>query len=570
MPDRHFRIGILLAILLIACIGYANTFDGGWVWDDVSSVLLHQHVQTPSAFFELFTEDQHAFGRGQGNFYRPLVAFSFMIDFLLSYDSALDARPNAGHPDIKPFVFHLTNLLWHVAAAFALFWLLLKLDAPRLVQAAVPLLYVAHPLHTEAVAYISGRADMMSAAGIYLGLCFALSEASGARRICAWAASGLCFAAALLSKESALIFPVLLALLIFLRPFSDAGRGDRQRAYLARLAPLALAGALTGVYAALRMTALHFGEASTAAAAPFLERLQDALQSLALYVKLLFAPAGLHMERTLDGAPGWTAWAGAALLLTFLAAFAWALRAKQHRIAIAVAWFIASWLPISGLVPLNAPLAEHWMYVPMAGFWWFAAELLHLGAKSPAARKAGLAAIYALALFFVALTVQRNQDWHSNETIFTATLQENPRTARVHYNFAVDNEVWVENLPGARRHFETVLAFYQETKAPHPETGGTNYVLQQEIDIYRSLGRIYYQLGEYPKAMGNFQPLLSLEQPFYMPQVRDACLGMGRCLLALGDPIGAAAYFQQAVTLDPNVQAMAEALLKNAPLGSHS
>jgi hypothetical protein len=48
------------------------------------------------------------------------------------------------------------------------------LNAPRFVQALVPLLFVVHPLHTEAVAYISGRADMMSAIGIFAALCFAV------------------------------------------------------------------------------------------------------------------------------------------------------------------------------------------------------------------------------------------------------------------------------------------------------------------------------------------------------------------------------------------------------------
>ena len=71
-------------VLAAACAAYLNTLDGEWVWDDVSSVLLHKHVQEPAKFFQLFREDQHAFGRGQGNFYRPLVAASFMVDYAIS------------------------------------------------------------------------------------------------------------------------------------------------------------------------------------------------------------------------------------------------------------------------------------------------------------------------------------------------------------------------------------------------------------------------------------------------------------------------------------------------------
>lgn len=69
-------IYIVILVALAGTLVYINTFHADWVWDDVSSVLLHKHVQTPSSVFQLFLEDQHAFGRGQGNFYRPLVSLS--------------------------------------------------------------------------------------------------------------------------------------------------------------------------------------------------------------------------------------------------------------------------------------------------------------------------------------------------------------------------------------------------------------------------------------------------------------------------------------------------------------
>src|SRR5512145_2849251 len=82
--DAGFRRLILLLLALACIAAYANTLSGAWVWDDASSVLLHKHVQDPGRFFQLFREDQHAFGRGQGNFYRPLVSASFMLDYQLS------------------------------------------------------------------------------------------------------------------------------------------------------------------------------------------------------------------------------------------------------------------------------------------------------------------------------------------------------------------------------------------------------------------------------------------------------------------------------------------------------
>ena len=158
--ESQFRVWVTVAVCLVGWAAYWNTFSGDFVWDDASSVLLNEHIQDPSFLGQLFREDQHAFGRGQGNFYRPLVNVSFMADY------AVAKRPGA---DPAVFPFHVTNTLWHVAAALLLLGLLTAAGAPRFVRAAVPLIYVAHPLHTEAIAYISGRADPMSAAFLFAG-----------------------------------------------------------------------------------------------------------------------------------------------------------------------------------------------------------------------------------------------------------------------------------------------------------------------------------------------------------------------------------------------------------------
>jgi len=221
MTQRQYTWTASVALVLLGFLAYANTFSGDWVWDDVSSVLLHENVQNPAKLGQLFREDQHAFGRGEGNFYRPLVSVSFMVDFLLSYDPTLDTAAIKGYPDVKPFLFHLSNTLWHCAASVLLFLLLGRLGAPRMVQAAASVLFVLHPMHTEAVAYISGRADMMSATFILAALLCATTDAGGTKRLVGITFSGLFFILGLCSKESTMIYPVLLAIVIALRPRSE-------------------------------------------------------------------------------------------------------------------------------------------------------------------------------------------------------------------------------------------------------------------------------------------------------------------------------------------------------------
>ena len=562
MTKRQFAGVVLGAIALLGFVAYANTFAGDWVWDDVSSVLLHEHVQDPGQFFQLFKEDQHAFGRGQGNFYRPLVSASFMLDFALSYDPVLDGEELKGYPDVKPFFFHLTNLLWHLAAAVLLFFLLVRLDAPRLVQAGAPILFVLHPMHTEAVAYISGRADMMSATFILAALLCATSEARDRKGWVMLALSGIFFALGLCCKESTTIYPILLAVMVLLMPRSD-GAAPSKADFQARSLPLALAVAILAGYGALRLTVLKFSEGGDSGASGFGQRLAETCQAFTFYIKTLFLPTGLHMEQTLAGVPSWTAAIGLVLLLACIAAAVWAYRAGHHRITLGLCWFLVSWLPISGVFPLNAPMAEHWMYVPMAGFWWALLESLWLLSKRLDLRPLVPAAATVLGLVFLYQTVERNRDWQNNEAIFRSTLAANPASIRAHANLAITYEVLDPNLPGARRHFEALLALYEAQKSG---AGDATFV-GDEVAVRLSLGSILLRQQDYQTAYQIYGPLLALaSQEAQRPQAARATFGIGQSLLGLGDFGPAGQFLRQAVTLDPALGGPYRDLLRGAPL----
>ncbi len=541
--------GIWAAVAIAALLSYANSFENGFVWDDASSVLIHRHVQDPAMFTQLFREDQHAFGRGQGNFYRPLTAASFMLDFALSHPEPV-AKDEKLIDSLSPFVFHLDSLLWHTAAAILLGMLARRLGATAYVQAALPILWLLHPLHTEAVTYISGRADSMAAAFIFLGLYCAVSPARGLRGVAAALAMGASFVAGLLSKESATIFPVLLALVLLVRPTASDTPQTSDRLRSATL--LAISVALLAAYVWLRMTVLKFAMGTSSAAAPLSTRATEAMQALAFYLKLVAVPTGLHMERTLDGVPGFVALLGV-LALAVLLFLAWqAKRSGLNRATLGILWFLAAWLPISGLFPLNAPMAEHWLYVPLAGLLWATLEFVDRAARSPRVRLAVLAGTGLAGLWFLALTVERNRDWSDNETLYLATLRENPKSIRVQYNLAVTYEDLMGNMPAARRHYSEVLRLRAEEK----QRAGTalNSYGDDELEAHLSLGRIALKDRAYDEAAPHFALLTRLQ-----PTERNAALvirahyGLGECLYYGGDPEQALRYFQRAGRADPTL-----------------
>lgn len=560
MTNRQFTWAVSAALVLLGFLAYANTFNGDWVWDDVSSVLLHENVQNPAKLGQLFREDQHAFGKGEGNFYRPLVSVSFMVDFLLSYNPALDGTELKGYPDVKPFLFHLSNTLWHCAAAVLIFLLLGRLGAPRLVRADAAVLFVLHPMHTEAVAYISGRADMMSATFILAALLCATTDARGGRRWAAIAFSGIFFTLGLCSKESTMIYPVLLAVVIALRPAAPVMETNKA-SWLVRIQPLILAAVILGIYGILRATVLKFGSGGGSNGTGLAARLVETCQAFTFYIKTLFIPTGLHMEQTLNGVPVWTAALGLLFLFACVGVAVWGLRSGNRRISLGIVWFLAAWLPISGIFPLNAPMAEHWMYVPMVGFWWAFLEVVLLLAGRSTVRPLALGAVVLLGLTFLHLTITRNEDWKNNETIFRATLAKNPNTLRVHTNLAVTYDFLQGNYPGAVRHYEAVLAAYQAQKS-NPDT-----LIPDEIGIRLSLAEVLLRQQKYNEALQWYGSLMPLTQQESMKaDGAKAAFGVGQCYLGLGDYARASQLMQQAASLDPTLGGQYINAMRGAPL----
>lgn len=562
MSTSLSRASIALALTVLGLVAYGNTLNGGWVWDDASSVLLHKHVQDPAQFFQLFREDQHAFGRGAGNFYRPMVSVSFMLDYWLSHDPARDVSPDLPYPGVKPLLFHLTNLGWHVAAAILLTLLLRRLGAQDWVACASGVVFLVHPLHTEAVAYISGRADMMSGACMFAGLLLAASPAQGRARVAAYAGAVACFLTGLLSKESTFIFPVLLLLVVLsgtAEPDTAPRRFlDRKGAWVFLIA----AGVLL-LYGALRTTVLSFNKEAVAAsvAAPLTQRLVETCQAFAWYLQLLFWPAGLHMERTLSGATMLTAALGALALSALLGAAVFAWRAGHRRIALGIAWFLITWLPISGVFPLNAPMAEHWLYVPMAGLWWALFEGISRVAVAPRARLAASAAVACFALVLLHATIARNEEWGSNESLFRATLRENPNTVRVAYNLAVTYEDLDKDPAGARRAYEHILDLY--AKSPLPGGG----MRPDEPEVRLSLGKQLLKQGDYSGAIAQLTKLVPLSKdPAQAPIAGQALLAIGQASMAMGDALQADRAFRGAAQLVPQLQPLAESIVDGGPI----
>jgi tetratricopeptide (TPR) repeat protein len=180
---------------LAALALYARTLGYTFVWDDLDLIVRNAALQGPTWAHTLVQDFWASTGGGTG-MWRPLVTLSYRMDGVLS--------------GWRPWAFHLVNLLAHAAATALLARLALARGASRAAALAAGLVYASAPAMSESVAWIAGRTDAFAALLTLAALVLARAHRErGARSLAA--GSLACTALALISKESALVLPLLIA-----------------------------------------------------------------------------------------------------------------------------------------------------------------------------------------------------------------------------------------------------------------------------------------------------------------------------------------------------------------------
>jgi len=424
------------ACLLAGFLIYAPAISGDLIWDDRYLVQENPFFRSPVFLVETFRH--YLFFDSFSTYYRPLQNWSYIFDYWLWRGD--------------PVGYHLTNILLHSLSGFLLFLLLRRIFAELLpgdkeatrsggfstgMALLTALLWVVHPAHNAAVAYISGRADSLAslfALSAWL-LCFRAFEAKGSWRRCLWAiGAGTAMLASLCSKEIALVWLVLFLFSLAI---------DRQRrSGLARVALLATLGSVLAIYALLHSLPGHRAPMEGGPSSLLEERPLLMLRALGDYTSLMFWPARLYMERSISDPEIYRS--GAAWIshiryeylsvIGLLAMGAAILLCGRHwpgqRLRIfGAGWFAFAFLPISNLFPLNAEVAEHWIYLASMGF------LMFLGGCVAAVPARWRAVCAAAALASVAAlgmrTWVRAGDWVNAEIFCARTIAEGGATPRI-------------------------------------------------------------------------------------------------------------------------------------------
>ncbi|HEX4086410.1 MAG TPA: tetratricopeptide repeat protein [Chthoniobacteraceae bacterium] len=421
------------AIILLACIlAYQPVLHGKFLWDDLYLVGSNPFFKSPRFVLEVFRH--WLFLDSFSLYYRPVQNLSYILDYVVW--------------NREEFGYHLSNVLFHAASAFLLYLVIRRClrAMPDVSPAfaggaafAVGLLWAVHPIHNAAVAYVAGRADSIAMMFALAGWLLFLNEGKGWRRGVALTLAPLCILTALCAKEIAFIWIALFAIYLF---------GFEQKLSLrAKAGAVGSLLAVFGVYLWLRHLPGPRVQQLGLMPPPFLDRVLLMFRALGDYTSLIFYPGNLHMERIVWAAtdyknaavwqqhlrPEYLSLIGLATIALFVIACRSRLPGRKIRI-LGVTWFVLGFLPISNLFPLNAQVAEHWIYMASAGFLLMLAGFAY--AIPPRFQRYLAIAVPVLAAALGVRTAFRAADWADPETFYRQTIASGGFTERVSLNLA--------------------------------------------------------------------------------------------------------------------------------------
>ncbi|HEY6641425.1 hypothetical protein [Povalibacter sp.] len=392
-----------IAVILL----YWSAFPASFQFDDWNVIVNDPRVHSLAAWWESMPG------------IRPLLKFSYALNFQAS-DTAVG--------------FRVVNVLIHALNATLVFWLLrvrgtragLVVAQASQVALLAALLFALHPVQTEAVTYISGRSSSLAAAFCLVSLfCWVRSEES--RYATAWLIACCAgFAAAVATKETALVLPLALWVYSADRPV---------RATLRRLMPVLLLTALMLILALSLPRYRYLLEVSLdtrSLVANLLTQSRALVYLAGQLVRLGNGNADPQLP-VIDSIDALSVLLGI-FWLTLLVGVMLRLRTAPVG-AFAVLWFLLWLAPTNSVLPRLDVANDRQLYLALIGpVWWVSLRLLSLSRASRSMRYG--VAVLLLSLLSIA-TVQRNRIYATEITFWQDTATRNPGSARAANNLGM-------------------------------------------------------------------------------------------------------------------------------------
>lgn len=552
------QTAIFLLSLVIACFAvYFNTLSNGFVYDDEDQVLANPWIRDARYLPEIFTSNAWAYTGQAANYYRPVMHIAYMINFHLF--------------GLNPTGFHFVNILLHSLNSILVYYVFLLLlnrhdpeNAPAHPCSSFlgALLFATHPIHTEAVAWVSGIPELtFTFFGMLSLLIFIRSRGKTASP--SWAdsiVSALMLFIATLCKETALVLPVLL--LVYDRMFPE--KRLRLPGSVQRYVPYI---ALALVYFGLRYHALQgMAPVKRHAELSGYQYLINVFPILLKYVEKLILPVGLNVFYAFHPLGSiWNAIGVGSVFFSMVLLFLLFVSYKKSSMA-----FLGILVTLIPLLPAlyipglgENPFAERYLYFSSIGF----VLLMVLGVDLLRSSRPKITVPVVVACCMVSAaysygTIDRNRDWKDDYTLWEDTVRKSPDAPIPNYNFGL--------LLYHRGEIDKAIRYYQNALRLEPSARvytdlGLAYVSKGFIDEgIRLYQKAIWLDPQYPLAYNNLGVALNEKglveesiSPYLMairlsPKYADAYNNLGYSYLLLGRKAVAVECFRTALQLDPN------------------
>lgn len=487
-----------LSIIIFVLIVHANTLYSDFSFDDQSVIVNNQqHLNNLSNISKLITRDYFYISK-EGS-YRPVVTLSYFWDQYWGNGS--------------PFQYHLSNLLLHLVNTALVLTLFLKLTNNQALSMASTVLYSIHPVLTEAINAIGFRDDLLAAMFIYIAI---LAYMRGSHKL-----SLISYAMALLSKEIALILPILI--FVYDRLYGNKTKLKKYIGYIS----------VTTLYAALRFYIFYNpAEMAYILTLPLEDKLNALPMAIFHYLKLLLFPVSLSA----DYAPyDFLTLPHTHILilanLFFLFPLVFLIKADRGKYYVSkfgLCWFFITLLPVMNIIAIGNPFAERYLYIPAAGFILFVTSSL---SQTETIRKRGIIMVIAtpLILIFSILTICRNTTWRNDQSLWQNTILKAPFSYRPYLNLS---DVFIKN-----KDYNNALLMLKETLDIKPDSA----------IALNNLGVVHFNKMEYKEALNRYNQALTHD-----PSYAVAYLNRAMVYEKMGEIDLAQDNYLMAVEFDPD------------------
>lgn len=422
----------LIIILVFGFILYGNSLFNDYALDDAIVITKNEFTKkgisgvddilTHDGFTGFFGKDKQLVAGGR---YRPLSLVTFALEYQFF--------------ELNPFISHFINIILYVLTTILLFLILVEFFPDSYeknkflnIPFVVALLFLAHPIHTEAIANIKGRDEIMTLLGslyaLYLTIIYVKTE-----KLIYLLGSFIVFFLALMSKENAITFLAIIPLSVYY--FTNV----KTKLNLISLSPLVFATILYMMIRTAVIGSTYGAESTELMNNPYInssgiEHFATNFYTMGLYIKLLIFPYILSFDYYPKQIPiiGFSDFRAiiALLFYLFIGVIAVLGFKKKTIVSYGIWFYLLSFSVVSNVFfNVGTFMNERFMYISSIGFILVVVYFMfkYLYAKN-------IKILYAILLIvlvaFTAKTIDRNRAWYNDYVLFTTDVINSPNSAK--------------------------------------------------------------------------------------------------------------------------------------------